>query len=46
MGSHPESVLALSLTGQGGSSNFFGSGAGLRSRSLLTSFLQVMHNTV
>ncbi len=46
MGSHPERVLALSLTGLGGSSNFFGSGAGLRSRSLLASFLQVTHNTV
>lgn len=44
MGSHPERVLALSLTGLGGSSNFFGSGAGLRSRSLLASFLQATHN--
>lgn len=46
MGSHPERVLALSLTGLGGSSNFFGSGAGLRSRSLLASFLQATYNTL
>jgi len=46
MGSHPERAFALSLTGLGGSSNFFGSGAGLRSRSLLASFLQATYNTL